>query len=179
MNKAGAAAVIFFLLAAGAIGYIAYETMQPTPIDPGTALYIYEKIFPPPPQRNTWYTKYDSYKYTNPALTNILFSELRIEFEIRPGEHVLFSFSTQIFLPSGGPFTAAAFFVVDGIDKEAGYPSCGVAMDTSDGASIQSCSMLMALSLSPGTHNVTVKIIGTDTGIRFSDTSMAVQTYTT
>ena len=71
--------------------------------------------------------------------------------------------------------TAGAYFVIDGVDYFSTVISFSVDATTN---SLTTTGVLQySHSLSPGTHNVTVKIQGTSTSMNFDDSSLFIQTY--
>ncbi len=171
----GAVAVFALLIAAGATGFIVYDKMQPPSLGIGETLYLLEKFIPPPGVKNTWYSEYLYSIYTDPFGTTIPIDEITIVFKVNPGESVYLSFTSYVYFPMGGSYNAIVRFIVDGAEKYS--PQVEFGMDPVTANGYQSCALQASITLSSGTHTVTIGIRGSDNSIRFDDFTLLVQTY--
>ncbi|MFW9827727.1 MAG: hypothetical protein ACFFEY_09050 [Candidatus Thorarchaeota archaeon] len=151
----------------------------------GLGLGIYTFVFPPVQVQvvdtnfgiqNTWF-KYDPTIYgTNPINTDIIIEPLIINFTVNLGESVYFLFNAW-----AGAFGALVsilqvHFVLDGVLKAPpDYPLVTFGSDNVD--QYGSVTLQVAKTITAGSHNITISIIGNYASNGISESTLMVQTF--
>lgn len=151
----------------------------------GLGLGIYTFVFPPiqvqVPDTNfeiqeTWFNSYSTDVYTNPVATFIVIDPLRINFTVNPGESVYFLYIGLAAVFGAGLSLIQINFELDGtILTHPLGPQLIFASNSAD--QYGSVALQTTKTLSPGLHNVTISVWGTNSSNGVTQNNLLVQTF--
>ncbi|MFX1233953.1 MAG: hypothetical protein ACFFBY_05270 [Promethearchaeota archaeon] len=151
----------------------------------GLGLGIYTFVFPPVQVsdtnfeiQETWFNSYSTDVFTNPIASFIVIDPLLLNFTVNPGESVHFLYIGMAAVFGGGLSLIQINFVLDGtIQAHPVGPQCIFASDSAD--QYGSVALQATKILSPGLHNVTISVWGTNSSNGVTSNSLLVQTFIT
>jgi len=152
----------------------------------GLGLGIYTFVFPSVqvqvPDTNfeiqeTWFKSYSTDFYTNPIATFLVIDALRINFNVSLGESVYLLYIGMAAVFGAGFSLIQINFVVDGTVET--HPIGPQLIFASEGADqYGSVSLQTIKTLSPGLHNVTISVWGTNSTNGVTQNTLLIQTFT-
>ncbi|MFX0004840.1 MAG: hypothetical protein ACFFAA_13665 [Promethearchaeota archaeon] len=153
----------------------------------GLGLGIYTFVFPPVqvqvPNNNfeiqeTWFNYYSTDVYTNPIASFIVVDPLRINFTVNPGEMAYFLYIGMAAVFGSGLSLIQINFVLDGIIQT--HPiGPQLIFASKDADQYGSVALQTTKTLSPGSHNLTISLWGTNSSNGVTTNSLLIQTFTT
>ena len=130
---------------------------------------------------NTWYKSEPDFFTCMPAYSYKTFSDLTIQFTVRPGESAYFSYNCWIFMrlnsPDTGPTSLEVYFSLDGRRLESPHIEAQDYYDGSTYLKLPASLQYFNSSLSPGAHNITIVLNGNFNINGVRDSTLFVQTY--
>lgn len=165
MVKSSGLALAALIMAIGALGIGIYQIVLivAPPIESGI--------------KHTWYDFHYAAVPTNPATTTITVDQLTIDFTVSSGEYVYFLFNTWADVAAGANQYIQINFVLDGVQLSGPTYPYWVIRTTASRIEVPISCQLSLDTVTPGAHNVTINIFGSDINNDIFSSTLLVQTY--
>ncbi len=179
MGKAiGVVAVLALLVGAAGLGFGYYTLNKVNSTDPILTMYLLDQTILKKGIINTWYNFVEIDHAIGVTETWLTINYLTIDFNVNPGESVIFTFTGRCVLdPSMTVLTYMRFqFVLDG--QRLDHPTTEIRGWSENGQDISfSVSLQTARSISSGKHSITIAMRSDRVNNYIDEFSLLVQTY--